>query len=452
MKYDRAIFISFDAVAVSGIIIEALKAAKILSKKGIKSYLDLGYDIKVDKGMFNKPYEWERDLYKDLFTLVRIDDITSIKNYNVDFIKRAHSALINQPSSTTSQNKEDIKRDIIYASQQLSKKIVQLWDSLNIGHVIVENGTLPENIIYTRALYLAIEEYGKHNGLGSFVIWRDHDLMWSSDKTAMKYGSPPYQNAIKPTKSNHITYVTLNEDLKNKLEEWCNYAVEVKVKKNTYEFKDQVGYTNLREKFSIREDDLLIARTTRIIPQKRLDRDIHIIHHMNRLFVQNCIEKKAWLIIAGNTNEDPEYYQRLVALSQTLNSEGAVRFLGLLQHGGISSQSQMYTIDDLYYSCDLVSFLTSWDYDSYGNPIGEAICHKRCYITTSYEYYDEVYGKHGFVAPVMRISEGKDGLPDQEFIDTLYELVTNKQLTQKIAENNYVLGKRLLSPRSSGIL
>ncbi|EMK6587804.1 hypothetical protein V9K25_003859, partial [Vibrio navarrensis] len=66
-----AIFISFDAVAVSGITVEAAKIAKSLKMKGIQSYLDLGYDIKIDKGKFNKPYDIEKDIYRDVFKLVR---------------------------------------------------------------------------------------------------------------------------------------------------------------------------------------------------------------------------------------------------------------------------------------------------------------------------------------------------------------------------------------------
>ena len=59
-----AIFISFDAVAVSGITVEALKVAKRLRRNDIACYLDVGYDIKVDKGNFNKPYEEENDIYQ----------------------------------------------------------------------------------------------------------------------------------------------------------------------------------------------------------------------------------------------------------------------------------------------------------------------------------------------------------------------------------------------------
>lgn len=107
-----------------------------------------------------------------------------------------------------------------------------------------------------------------------------------------------------------------------------------------------------------------------------------------------------------------------------------------------------YTIEDLYYSCDVVSFLTSWDYDSYGNPIGEAISHRRCYISTRYEYYDEVYGQYGFFAPVMDISAEKDDLPDDEFILNVYKLITNKPLMSEMAYQNFLIGKKILNSKS----
>ncbi|MEW7001141.1 hypothetical protein M5585_16935 [Serratia ureilytica] len=78
-------FISFDAVSVSGITVEAMKIAKRLQACGFRSYLDLGYDIKIDKGNFNKPYRHEHDIYRDVFTLVRLDGITSIPDYHPPF-------------------------------------------------------------------------------------------------------------------------------------------------------------------------------------------------------------------------------------------------------------------------------------------------------------------------------------------------------------------------------
>ncbi|WP_242487718.1 hypothetical protein [Pseudomonas sp. TH31] len=209
-----AIFISFDAVAVSGITVEAVKVAKSLLQNQVKSYLDLGYDIKVDKGNFNKSYDYERGIYNEIFTLVRIEDIDAVPNYNVDFIEHSHNVLISSKTSVSPEDKQRLLVAVRELSQALARRIVQLWEKLNIRYVIVENGTLPENIIYTQALYLAIEAYGKRHGMGHFVIWRDHDLMWNSEKTVMKYGPEPYPHAVKPVPSRYITYVTLNNHLK----------------------------------------------------------------------------------------------------------------------------------------------------------------------------------------------------------------------------------------------
>ncbi|WP_313625326.1 glycosyl transferase family 2 [Kosakonia sp.] len=442
------IFISFDAVAFSGITVEAFKTAQELVHKGIKPYLDLGYDIKIDKGKFNKPYEWENAIYKGGFTLVRINDITSLPDYNPGFIEYSHNVLISQKITASSAERERILSVIDKTACQLAKKIVLQWEQLNIGTVYVENGTLPENIIYTKALYIAIDVYGKRYDLEKFVTWRDHDLMWNSEKTVMKYGAYPYPYAIKPIKSPYITYVTLNEDLKAKLEEWCNYAVEVKVKKNAYNFSEARSHSDMRRSLGIGCNDILIARTTRLIPQKRLDRDIYLVSKLNQLFQQHGREGHVFLVIAGDPHEAPECYQSLVDLARTLQVEPFIHFIGWLQHGYMPPGMNTYTIEDLYYSCDVVSFLTSWDYDSYGNPIGEAISHRRCYISTRYEYYDEVYGQYGFFAPVMDISAEKDDLPDDEFILNVYKLITNKPLMSEMAYQNFLIGKKILNSKS----
>ncbi|NWB83972.1 glycosyltransferase [Pseudomonas gingeri] len=447
-----AIFISFDAVAVSGITVEALKMAKCLEQSEITSYLDLGYDIKIDKGNFNRPYDHEKNIYQGVFTLVRIEDIETVPHYSQDFIEYSHSVLIGQKTAVSPEEQERLLIAIRESSQALAHRMVQFWETLDIRYVIVENGTLPENIIYTQALYLAIDAYGQKHGLGNFVIWRDHDLMWNSEKTVMKYGPEPYPHAVKPVQSRYITYVTLNQHLKNKLEEWCDHAVDVKVRKNTYDFSGQGTCTNIKESLDIRDSDVLIARTTRIIPQKRQDRDIHLVLRLNALFARNGSRRRVYLAIAGDPHEHPGYFEALNKLARELQVEGFIKFIGSLPHDSMPTKEKSTTIEDLYYSCDLVSFLTSWGYDSYGNPVGEAISSRRCYITSRYEYYQEVYGQHGFEAPVMSISEDQDDLPDDDFIDDVYQLLNNKTLMAEMAHKNFTIGQQVLSNNVIGML
>ncbi|MDF0732193.1 glycosyltransferase [Pseudomonas entomophila] len=440
-----AIFISFDAVAVSGITVEALKLAKKLLHQGIVSHLDLGYEIKIDKGNFNKPYDQEKDLYNGLFNLVRVEAVDTLPYYNVEFIAYLHSALIAQTLAVPEHEKDALLAAMETSAQALSQRIVQLWESLDIRHVIVENGTLPENIIYTRALYLAIEAYGNRHALGRFVIWRDHDLMWSSEKTVMKYGPEPYPHAIKPVRSAHITYVTLNEDLKRKLEAWCDHQVEVQVRKNTYDFADLRPRPDIKERLDIRASDLLIARTTRLIAQKRPDRDIHLVHALNRRFIDEGKHTRVYLALAGDPHEQPGYAAQLVNLISDLQVEPYVKFLGALSHDDMPCTEASFTVEDLYHACDVVSFLTSWGYDSYGNPIGEAISSQRCYITSHYEYYQEVYGQHGFQAPILQTSQAHDGLPDDGFVEQVYQLLNDSARREAVARHNFDIGKRVLS-------
>lgn len=447
-----AIFISFDAVAVSGITVEALKVAKRLRRNDIACYLDVGYDIKVDKGNFNKPYEEENDIYQGVFTLVRVEGIEAIPHYTVPFITHLHDVLIGQRVSVSAEQEEQLLAAVDEASQALAQRIIALWESLNIRYLIVENGTLPENIIYTRALYQAIATYGREHGLGSFVIWRDHDLMWNSEKAIMKYGPEPYPHAVKPVRSPHIRYVTLNNHLKNQLEQWCDHQVQVEVRKNTYDFDRQDTYRNIREGLDIRDSDVLIARTTRIIPQKRQDRDIWLVYRLNQLFAQSGSGRKVYLVVAGDPQEHPAYFAALNEQVRELNIEPFVKFIGSLSHACMPSKQNAITIEDLYGSCDLVSFLTSWGYDSYGNPIGESISNQRCYITTRYEYYQEVYGRHGFEAPIMNISQTNDGLPDEQFVDDVYRLLNDKLLMQDMARRNFAIGQRVLANNVAGML
>ena len=55
--------ISFDAVPLSGVIVEFLKIAEIFHKNDYSIYLDLGYEVKSDKKNFFKDYTHEKNIF-----------------------------------------------------------------------------------------------------------------------------------------------------------------------------------------------------------------------------------------------------------------------------------------------------------------------------------------------------------------------------------------------------
>lgn len=56
--------------------------------------------------------------------------------------------------------------------------------------------------------------------------------------------------------------------------------------RNTYLFNNNHNRMNIRDRFNISKDDFLIARTTRIIPEKKLERDIYLVIKLNDLYIK----------------------------------------------------------------------------------------------------------------------------------------------------------------------
>jgi len=439
--------ISFDAVPMSGLIVEFIKAAKIFHDRGYEIYFDLGYDIKADKNNFHKKYDESSGWVPDWIKLERMCSSNDLSGYDRDFVNHVLKTII---GSTTNGAKSDSTwQKIGNLTELIKNRILAVWRELEVSFVMVENGTLPENIIYTQALYEAIEQYGKEQELGKFVMWRDHDLMWWSEPG--KYGEYPYPGTPRLQRSPHIQFVVLHQLAKEKLCEWSPGA-NITVLPNSYCFNQlNVNSTNqsFRKDHGLPEEALLIGRCTRIIRQKRIDRDIHLLSKLTQMADEEGLKREIYLFIAGKIDEDPGEYQKLKDLASQLNIADKVIFGNELRsHGHIhlaGHYESKYSISDLLAHCDINSFLTSYNYEGFGNPIGESVASGTPYITTSYELYDSIYGNLGLKGPVLPVSEQEDGLANDQFVSEVFSLLTNQIQKEKIAEDNFRLGQKHLS-------
>ncbi|MCA1600106.1 MAG: hypothetical protein LC776_00190 [Acidobacteria bacterium] len=257
--------VSFDATPISGVVVEFIKLARIFREHGYRIHLDLGYDIKEDKNNFFKPYGSEAELFPTWVNLDRIDGLGEVESYDQTFVREILRRV------AQGREAEPLLRQADTVSQALSCHILQKWQELGVSFVIVENGTLSENIAYTKALYMAIEEYGRANRLGCYVLWRDHDMMWSSEPGIKKYGEFPYLHAVKPSNSPFIHYIALHDEARRRTLEWAPHLENIETLHNTFTFAPAVVDQHnaaFRRHFHIPEDAFLIARFTRIIPQK----------------------------------------------------------------------------------------------------------------------------------------------------------------------------------------
>ncbi|WP_258948301.1 glycosyltransferase [Lentzea californiensis] len=399
--------VSFDATAMSGVVVEFLKTARSFADQGFRVHLDLGYDIKADKGRFFQEYRHER--VPDWVRLDRVDGIENIAGYDREFV-----------AATLECVRRDEIPDTDRISEQLADAIVRTWEARGVTLVMVENGTLPENVAYTKALYLAIARYGAAHDLGRFVLWRDHDLMWQSEPA--KYGSFPYPATPPMVNSPHIHYFALHDEARRRTLEWMPQLRNLDLLPNTFTEPDRPGRPDFLQHHGIAPGTRIIARSTRIIPQKRIDRDLHLV----ALLPGTC------LFVAGDTEEDPAETRKLRALAEELRVP--VVFGGVLEP--CESAGPGFSVRDLLAHADVVSFLTSYDYESFGNPIGEAIAAGVPYIASRYALYDTVYA--GYEAPVLDILE--HDLPTPEFARQVHELMTNAERRAEVVAHNRQLG------------
>ncbi|NJQ00429.1 glycosyltransferase [Streptomyces zingiberis] len=421
--------VSFDATPLSGVVVEFVKTARHFHDRGYEVHLDLGYDIKADKGRFFLPYRDEALLLPPWVRLSRLPDVAAVDGYDASLATSVLQEVVEKGDLRLLPQVERI-------AEALCDRLLSLWESLGVTRVLVENGTLPENIMFTHALQKAIVRYGARHHLGRYVLWRDHDLMWQSEPGTGKYGRAPYPNVPPLLDSVHVRYLALHEQAKALTRAWAPHVRHIDVLPNAFPHRPAtVGPQNasFRADHGIPEGARLIARTTRIIPQKRIDRDIHLL-------AQLAETMDVYLFVAGDTGEDPREYRRLTALADDLGVADRTVFGGWLVPDPDAigaSAGHGYSVRDLLAHADLVSFLTSYDYDSYGNPIGESIAAEVPYISSGYELYPTVYGDKGFRAPVLH-----DDLPTPAFVNEVAQLLNDDDLRARTAEHNHRLGER----------
>lgn len=444
----RVLFgISFDGIAISGIVQEFIKAAAVFRAHGHEVHFDLGYDIKADKGGFFRDCTSEAAQLPDWLQLARFAGLEKVPGYSESLVQGLLERL-----AAAEENCDGLLPICPGMVRAIAESIIATWRRLDVSAVLVENGSLPENVVFTQALRLAIARYGRERRLKKFVLWRDHDLMWYCESA--KYGRPPYRLVPKPPASPYIHYVTLTDTAAEALTQWA--GVNVDTLPNCFHFawpRHRNHAVVFRRDFGIPDDAWLIARCTRVIPQKRIDRDLHLLQAMQAILAARGIGRPIYLFISGSIAERPDEYRHLRELSKHLGVDDRVIYgNGLLSCDGsecpaasTSYAHPRYSVSDLLNAADISSFLTSYDYEGFGNPPAEACAHLRPFITTTYEMYPAVYGEKGFKALALPIRRDRDGLAPLDFAAATADLLIDATRRRRMAEFNFELGRRHFS-------
>lgn len=431
--------ISFDGLAISGIVNEFLNVAAVLRGRTFRVLFELGYDITM-----GRTTDLGRSFLPPWVQAVRCIGSEHPPAYCTDLIEEAAAHVRTGTTIAAAKVYDDL-------CCQLAALLVTAFVRENVRFLVVENGTLPDNPLFTEAVYLAISEYGARQKLGKYVLWRDHDLMWSAEPHL--YGSYPYPGVRKPQVNQYIHYAVATEWMRTRMQAWTP-SVTYHIIPNRFFSPARLHTTGrpLRAAYGIPEDAYLVARCTRIVPQKCIERDLRLVDQLQLRLAAQGDARKVFLFVTGPTQEDPGEFERLRSLERTLSIAGQVLWAdGLLPFNPLmidsAVQTGRFSVRDLLSEADLSSFLTSYDYEGFGNPPGESMAMGVPFIATTYELYYEVYGSKGAIAPLLpidRASSPAEPIPESFIIWTLRAL-TDTEYRAQIARRNLEVCQRFYS-------
>jgi glycosyltransferase involved in cell wall biosynthesis len=431
--------ISFDGLAISGIVNEFFNVAGVLRGDRFRVLFDLGYDISM-----GRTAELDCAYYPPWAEPIRCIGGTHPPGYSEELVEEARACVIAGTGIAAAKIYDEVCR-------RLAALLLTTFERENLRFLIVENGTLPNNPLFTEAVYLSIAEYGARRKLGKYVFWRDHDLMWSAEPHL--FGSYPYPGVRKPEANEHIHYVVSTEWMQKRMQAWApstNYHVI------PYRFFSPLlrhaPRRSLRAAYSIPEDAYLVARCTRVVPQKSVERDLRLLHQLQLRLAASGDPRKVFLFVTGPTQENPAEFERLCLIEQTLSIAGQVIWGdGLLPINTImldpTARENCFSIRDLLAEADLSSFLTTYDYEGFGVPPGESMTMGVPFIATTYEVYYDVYGSKGVIAPLLPIDRAtlpEAPMPDS-FIDWTLKVLTDREYREQIVRRNLEVCQRFFS-------
>jgi glycosyltransferase involved in cell wall biosynthesis len=247
-----------------------------------------------------------------------------------------------------------------------------------------------------------------------------------------------------------VLHATTNAAAAERLSAWAGVPVEVFPFFHTFG-RPRVTERNrgLREALGIDPAALVIARCTRVVPPKRIDRDLHLLAEMKRRM--DGRDRPVCLVVTGPTDENAAEHRRLVEMARGLGVEGQVRWAGGMLsfeevlNGGRRAAGARWSVRDLLAHAELSSFLTSHRFEGYGLPPGEAIAAGVPFISSRYELYDAVWGRHGFRTLPFDISPADTELPGRDYAERVLAYLRDPGRRRADAAFNQRLGRPLLS-------
>lgn len=357
-------------------------------------------------------------------------------------------------------SEEELKNQIFNLAKQIQDSLLEIIQEQKIEVIIPNNilslgWGLSAGIAFTNAII--------HSKVKA--VCHHHDFYWERDL----YGHPNFDcvndllEEFFPPVHPKISHVCINHLAKEQLQK--RYQINASVVPNVFDFDHElmkVDHYNkdMRSKFEIQDQDIVILQATRVVERKAIEIAIDYVAALNQMREQ-LINKKSYkgqlfekdsqfyLVFAGQS-ESSEYSKKLYDYAQIKGVNIKDISSSIEQERSENSLDQKYSLWDVYTMADLVTYpsiLEGW-----GNQFLEAIVAKLPVAVYEYPVYLSDIEKYHFNV----ISFGHQhqshnhwvSVDDQRIIDAAeksLEYLLNTDFRKDQLEQNYQIAKGDLS-------
>ncbi len=310
---------------------------------------------------------------------------------------------------------------------RLRAALTEFVQGFDLELLIVENAlAIPMNV----PLGLALTEMIVETGIPT--IGHHHDFVWERSRYSVGAAEDYLQAAFPPAMSS-ILHVVINSFAGRQLA--YRTGMRSTLIPNVMDFDRRPeppdGFAaDMRETLEIGKDEFLLLQPTRIVPRKRIERAIELMHRL---------EHPSVLLISHSAGDEGfEYQEYLADYSRALGVRVIFgdRFFSY-ERGSDAGGRKRYSLADAYRMCDLVTYPSS--IEGFGNAFLEAIFYRKPIFMSTYDIYRADIAPKGF-----RVASFEEFVT-RDVIREVRSILTDPTKAEAMVAENYDLAKKYYS-------
>lgn len=305
---------------------------------------------------------------------------------------------------------------------RLKERIYEFVNTFRISTLLVENAlTIPLNL----SLGMALTEFLAETQVK--CIAHHHDFFWERKRFTNNCVNDILYSCYPPNLRN-IVHVVINSDARTNL--GLRTGIAAALIPNVMPFEREAPKIDdynrdFRQSMGISDDTLLILQPTRVVQRKGIEHSIELVARL-----RSKVDKEMVLLIShASGDEGFEYEQRLKEYAQLL-SVPTIFENNIITDTRMEKDGQKcYGLSDVYPHADLVTYPSI--FEGFGNAFMEAVYFRKMIIVNDYSVYVKDIKPLGF-----QVVEFNDFISSST-IDTIVQLLNNKEEMAKMVEHNY---------------